>query len=69
MTLLIMALAYRYILERPLPWFENARMEADLTRLGIWIRRRLGFPTLAVDPQPPTVEGTLAGERESPPER
>jgi membrane-associated phospholipid phosphatase len=69
LTLLIMAVAYRYILERPLPWFENPRMEAGLTRFGIWIRRRLGFPTPALEPAPPTVEGTLATEREPPPER
>jgi membrane-associated phospholipid phosphatase len=72
LTLLIMAIAYRYILERPLPWFENTRMEADLTRLGIWVRRRLGFPTLVNEPH--LEASALArpepgAEREAPPER
>jgi lipid A 4'-phosphatase len=44
-TLLIMAIAYRYMIERPLLWFDNDRMEADLTRWGVAIRKRLGFPT------------------------
>ena len=57
-TLLVMAVVYRYVLERPLPWFANPRLEADLTRLGVWIRRRLGFPTPGLDH--PGAAGALA---------
>jgi lipid A 4'-phosphatase len=55
LTLLIMAVVYRYVIERPLPWFENGRLEADLTRLGVWIRKRLGFPTPALE-TPTTID-------------
>jgi hypothetical protein len=60
-TLLVMAIVYRYVLERPLPWFENARIEADLTRLGVEIRRRLGFPTPALDVAEPGAAVAMAG--------
>ncbi len=64
-TLLIMAVAYRYMLERPLPVFENARMERDLTRFGVWIRRRLGFPTPILEA--PTLDLTPARRASAPP--
>ena len=43
-TGLVMVLAYRFLIERPIPWLANDRQEARWTALGVWIRRRLGFP-------------------------
>jgi membrane-associated phospholipid phosphatase len=42
-TALVMVVIYRFTVEQPLPWVANARLEADLTRLGHWVRRRLGL--------------------------
>jgi membrane-associated phospholipid phosphatase len=72
LTAMIMVVVYRYVLERPLPPFENSRLEADLTRLGIWIRRRLGFPTPGAEPavvRPAPLPAPAPPERETPPER
>ena len=40
-TLLMMAIAYRLTLERPMRWFRDGRLEADLTRLGLALRDAL----------------------------
>ena len=42
-TLLIMAIAYRFLIERPIPWLSNQSQEDRWTRAGVTIRRRLGF--------------------------
>jgi membrane-associated phospholipid phosphatase len=47
--LLVMAIAYRVLLEQPIPWLANDRQEERWTQAGVAIRQRLGFPTPAVD--------------------
>ena len=72
-TGLVMVLAYRFLIARPIPWLANDRQEARWTTLGVWIRRRLGFPTAGRDQAardaPAPVVPALPREREAAAER
>ena len=54
-TLLMMAIAYRLLIERPIPWLSNESQEDRWTSAGVAVRRRLGFPTPEVTDADPAL--------------